>query len=98
MYILTAEEHHYPGQCSLANTMVPTILVYTEKAMVALYCVKHDLLLVSYIFYWRDDKFNMPGITILWAMINHKYEIVKFKPVYIEYIQWILPEIHNKQG
>lgn len=55
------------------NTMVPTIIMATEKAMVALYCSKHDLLLVSNLFNWRDsDKFNVTGFTFLWAMINHR--------------------------
>ena len=65
------EANLHPG----LNTMVPTILIDTEKAMVVLYCAKSDLLLVSKTFYWREnDKFNVAGITFLWAMINHRYD------------------------
>ena len=55
------------------STMVPAIIMDTEKAMVVLYCYKHDLLLVSNPFKWRDSyKFNVTGIAFLWAMINHR--------------------------
>ena len=61
------------------NTMIPTILIDTKQAMVVLYCSKHDLLLVSDVFTWREyGKFCVPGITFLWTMINHRYEIVIF--------------------
>ena len=59
------------------STMVPTILIDTSNAIIALYCTKHDLLFISDTFSWQDgDKFNLGGITFLWAMINHRYEIV----------------------
>lgn len=55
------------------NTMVPCILIDTKDAVVALYCARTDLLLVSDIFSWRDkDHFNMQGIFFLWTMINHR--------------------------
>jgi len=50
------EANLHPG----LNSLVPAILIDSEKAMVALYCAKSDVLLVSKIFYWRDDdKFNV---------------------------------------
>ena len=59
------------------NTMVPTILIDTTCAVIALYCTKHDLLFISDKFSWRnDDQFNVSGVTFLWAMINHRYDIV----------------------
>ena len=36
--------------------MVPAILMDTEKAIVALYCVENDLLLVSDAFKWNDGN------------------------------------------
>ena len=46
------------------NTMVPTIMIDTTHAVIALYCTKHDLLFISDKFSWRiDDKFNLSGIT-----------------------------------
>lgn len=55
--------------------MVSTILIDTEKAMVGLYCVEHDLLLISEAFYWvKDDTFYEPRV--LWAMINHRFQVV----------------------
>ena len=46
------------------NTMVPVIIMDIEKAIVALHCCKHNLLLVSNLFNWRDtDGFNVTGIT-----------------------------------
>jgi len=69
------EANLHPG----LNSSVPAILIDSEKAMVALYCAKSDVLLVRKIFYWRDnDKFNVAGITFLWAMINHRYNKVIF--------------------
>ena len=65
------EKNLHPG----LNSMVPTILLDTEKAIVVLYCAENDLLLVSDAFRWKDDNtLNMSGITFLWAMINHRYE------------------------
>ena len=59
------------------NTMVPTILLDTTNALVVLYCSRHNLILISDIFCWREeDRFCKPGVTFLWAMINHRYEIL----------------------
>lgn len=59
------------------NTTIPAILVDDKQAMVALYCVKEDLLLLSEVFCWRTGSlFNSPEISFLWAMINHRYEVV----------------------
>ena len=59
--------------------MVPSILIDTKNVMVALYCAKTDLLLVSDMVTWRKQNcFDLPGIFLLWAMINHRYEIVIF--------------------
>lgn len=59
------------------NTMVPTIIIDCSHAIVALYCTKHDLLFISGKFsWWAHDKFNLSGATFLWAMINHRYDIV----------------------
>lgn len=56
------------------STMVPTILIDTEYVIIALYCAKQDLLFISKKFSWQDgNKFNLPGITLLWAMMNHRY-------------------------
>ena len=69
------ERNLHPG----LNSMVPAILMDTEKAIVALYCVETDLLLVSDAFKWNDgNTLNMSGITFLWAMINHRYENIIF--------------------
>ena len=58
------------------NTIVPTILIDTTHIVVALYCAKKDLLFISDKTRWRHDtKFNWVGITFLWAMINHRYEM-----------------------
>ena len=57
------------------NTTIPAILVDDKQAMVALYCVKEDLLLLSEVFCWRKGSFfNSPGMSFLWAIINHRYE------------------------
>ena len=57
------------------STMVPTMLIDTKQAIIALYCAKQDLLFISEKFSWRDDdKFNLSGITLLWTMMNHRYE------------------------
>jgi len=81
-YVISSfiEANLHPG----LNTMVPTILIDSEKAMVALFFTKSDVLLLSKIFYWRDnDKFSDAGITLLWAMINHRYDKVIFLTLYI---------------
>lgn len=50
----------YPG----LNSMVPAIIVDMEKAIIALYFVENDLLLVSDVFKWNNgNELNMPGIT-----------------------------------
>lgn len=57
------------------STMVPTIIMIdTCQILIALYCTKNDLLFISDKIKWHeDDKFNLVGITLLWAMINHRY-------------------------
>ena len=66
------------------SSMIPAICVDTEKAMVALYCAKKDVLLVSEVFNWRNGgNFNISGISLLFAMINHRYEIQCFNYTYI---------------
>ena len=59
------------------SAMVPAILLDTSKAVVALYCAEHDLLLLSETFNWRNKTcFSIPGVSLLWAMFNHRYEVV----------------------
>lgn len=72
----------------LLNPMVPTIIMDTTKAQIALYCVKNDILMISECFKWRDGTcFNRAGLFLLWGMINHRYEIVMLSNlVCIEYI------------
>ena len=66
------------------NSMVPAILLDTEKAIVSLYCAENDLLLVSDAFRWNDGNIlNMSGITFVWAMINHRYEDVYLVNPYV---------------
>ena len=61
------------------NSMVPAICIDVERALVALYCPKQDILLVSDLFKWRNDMtLNTAGIALLWAMINHRYENLIF--------------------
>lgn len=56
------------------NTTIPAILVDDKQAVVALYCVKEDLLLLSEVFCWRKGRFfNLPEISFIWAIINHRY-------------------------
>ena len=56
------------------SAMVPAILLDTSKAVVALYCAEHGL---SETFNWRNKTcFSIPGISLLWAMFNHRYEVV----------------------
>lgn len=58
------------------NTTVPTILIDTKRAVIAFYCSKVDILMISEPFKWRDAIcFNKAGIAFLWVMINHRYKI-----------------------
>ena len=45
------------------NIMVPTIMVDTTCAVIALYCTIHDLLFISDKFSWRNDKFNLQSVS-----------------------------------
>ena len=56
------------------NSMVPSIIIDTCQAQVALYCADSDVLIISKKFYWRrGNNFDINGILMLWAMINHRY-------------------------
>ena len=67
------------------NSMVLAICIDVEQALVALYCPKQDILLVSDLFKWRNGMtLNTMGIALLWAMINHRCE--NLNHMYIEFI------------
>ena len=58
------EQTHHPR----LNPMIPVILMNVNDARVCLYDSKNDMLLISEIFTWFDES----GITLLWAMLNHR--------------------------
>ena len=56
------------------NSMIPSIIIDTCQAQVALYCAESDVLMISKKFSWRrGNNFDINGIFMLWAMINHRY-------------------------
>ena len=57
------------------NPMVPVILVNAKHARIYLYVARKDILLISEVFQWLDSHtatLCKPGITLLWAMLNHR--------------------------
>ena len=55
------------------NPMIPSIIIDTCRAQVALYCTESDVLMISEKFYWRrGPDFDIGGISLLWTMINHR--------------------------
>lgn len=57
------------------SPMIPAIIIDTCQARVALYCVENDVLMISEKFHWRKgSNFNVKGLSVLWAMINHRYK------------------------
>ena len=57
------------------NPMVPVILVNAQHARVCLYDARKDILLISEAFQWLDSHTTTlckPGITLPWAMLNHR--------------------------
>ena len=58
------------------NPMIPAILIDTSHARVALYCVQQDILLICNTFSWRNgNNMDVAGFSLLWIMINHRYEV-----------------------
>ena len=65
------EQTHHPH----LNPMIPVILMNVRDARVCLYDSKNDILLISKVFTWFDDDDDVLcklGITLLWAMLNHR--------------------------
>ena len=59
---------------SALNPMIPSIIIDTCQAQVALYCAESDVLMISEEFNWRrGPKFDIGGISLLWTMINYRY-------------------------
>ena len=65
------EQTHHPR----LSPMIPVILMIVRDAGVCLYDSKNDMLLISEVFSWFDDDGEVlckSGITLLWAMSNHR--------------------------
>ena len=62
------------------SPMVPTILITPTRALICIYVVSRDFLLLSEPFYWirKGDEqcgFNKTGFLLLWLALNHRYSI-----------------------
>ena len=54
------------------NPMIPVILISSKEARICLYDAQKDVLMISEVFEWLNDDLCKPGITLIWAMLNHR--------------------------